>query len=84
MRHALALTASVQEQLALLVRVQWIAGQRAAELLPSGPFAATVILTRRVQWFDMGERTNAVQHHHARVAFDHSHTAGSPSALLHA
>ena len=31
LRHALALTASVQGQLALLVRLQWMAGQRAAE-----------------------------------------------------
>ncbi len=70
MRHALALTASVQGQLALLVRLQWIAGRRAADMLSSGPFAATVILTRRIQWFDMGERTNAAQHHHAWVVFD--------------
>src|SRR3954471_10046624 len=33
MRHALALTAFVQGQLALLVRLQWIAGKRAADLL---------------------------------------------------
>ena len=84
MRHALALTASVQGQLALLVRLQWIAGRRAADLLSSGPFAATVILTRRIQWFDMGERTNAAQHHHAWVVFDHAHPAGSPPALLYA
>ena len=84
MRHALTLTSSVQGQLALLVRLQWIAGRRAAELLSAGPFAATVILTRRIQWFDMGERTNAAQHHHAWVVFDHVHPAGSPSALLYA
>ncbi len=83
-RHALALTASVQGQLALLVRLQWIAGRRAADMLSSGPFAATVILTRRIQWFDMGEQTNTAQHHHAWVVFDHDHPAGSPPALLYA
>ena len=84
LRHALALTASVQGQLALLVRLQWIAGRRAADVLSGGPFAATIILTRRIQWFDMGERTNAAQHHHAWVVFDHEHPAGSPPALLYA
>jgi hypothetical protein len=81
MRHALHLTASVRGQLALLVRLQWIAGRRAADLLSSGPFAATVVLTRRIQWFDMGERTNTAQHHHAWVVFDHAHPAGTPPAL---
>ena len=33
LRHALALTASVQGQLALLVRLQWIAGKRVAEVM---------------------------------------------------
>ena len=33
LRHALVLTASVQGQLALLVRLQWIAGPRAASVL---------------------------------------------------
>ena len=84
MRHALALTMSVRGQLALLVRLQWMAGRRAADMLSSGPFAATIILTRRIQWFDMGERTNTAQHHHAWVVFDHAHPAGSPPALLYA
>ena len=82
--HALALTATVQGQLALLVRLQWIAGQRAANLLSSGPFAATIILTQRIQWFDMGEETNKAQHHHAWVVFDYNHPPGSPPALLYA
>jgi hypothetical protein len=84
LRHALALAASVQGQLALLVRLQWIAGQRAADVLSAAPFAATVVLTRRIQWFDMRERTNHAQHHHAWVVFDHAHPAGSPPALLYA
>jgi hypothetical protein len=83
-RHALALTASVQGQLALLVRLQWIAGRRAADVLSGGPFATVVVLTQRIQWFDMGERTNTAQHHHAWVVFDHDHQAGSPPALLYA
>ncbi len=33
LRHALRLTASVNGQLALLVRLQWIAGQRAADIM---------------------------------------------------
>ena len=84
LRHALALTASVQGQLALLVRLQWIAGRRAADVLSGGPFAATIILTQRIQWFDMGERTKRAQHHHAWVVFDHAHRPGTPPALLYA
>lgn len=84
LRHALALTASVQGQLALLVRLQWIAGQRAADLMSAAPFAAVVVLTQRIRWFDIGERTNAAQHHHAWVVFDHAHPPGHPPALLYA
>lgn len=82
--HALTLTAKIRGQLALLVRLQWMAGQRAAELLSSGPFAATIILTRRIQWFEMGEQTNTAQHHHAWVIFDHEHPGGLPPVLLYA
>lgn len=84
LHHALTLTASVQGQLALLVRLQWLAGKHAADALSGGPFAAVVILTRRIRWFDMGERTNTAQHHHAWVVFDHHHPAGSPPVLLYA
>lgn len=84
LRHALTLTASVQGQLALLVRLQWIAGQRAAEVMSAAPFAAVVVLTQRICWFDMGERTNVAQHHHGWVVFDHSHPPGQPPTLLYA
>jgi hypothetical protein len=84
LQHALTLTASVQGQLALLVRLQWIAGRRAADVLSSGPFAAVVVLTRRIRWFEMGERTNTAQHHHAWVVFDHSHPTGAPPAMVFA
>ncbi len=84
LRHALALTASVQGQLALLVRLQWIAGRRAADVMSAAPFAAVVVLTHRIRWFDMGERTNTAQHHHAWVVFDHAHPPGCPPALLFA
>ena len=84
LRHMIALTASVQGQLALLVRLQWIAGRRAAEIMSAAPFAATIVLTKRIRWFEMGERTNSAQHHHAWVVFDHAHPAGSPPALLFA
>jgi hypothetical protein len=84
LRHALALTASVRGQLALLVRLQWIAGQRAADVMSAAPFAAVLVLNQRIRWFDMGERTNAAQHHHAWVVFDHGHPPGCPPALLYA
>jgi hypothetical protein len=84
LRHALHLTASVEGQLALLVRLQWIAGKRAADVMSAAPFAAVVILTRRIRWFDMGELTNNAQHHHAWVVFDHAHPRGKPPALLYA
>ena len=84
LRHALMLTASVQGQLALLVRLQWIAGQRAAEVMSTAPFAAVVVLTRRILWFDRGEDTKPAQHHHAWVVFDHAHPAGRPPAMLYA
>ena len=83
LRHALALTAAVQGQLALLVRLQWIAGQRVAEAMSAAPFAAVIVLTHRIRWFDMGERTNAAQHHHAWVVFDCAHPPGRPPSLLY-
>ncbi len=82
--HALRLTGSVQGQLALLVRFQWVAGQRAAALMSAGPFAAVIALTHRIQWFDRGEATNISQHHHAWVVFDHAHPTGQPPTLLFA
>ena len=82
--HALRLTESVQGQLALLVRFQWIAGKRAAALMSAGPFAAVVALTRRIHWFYRGADTNISQHHHAWVVFDHAHPVGQPPALLFA
>ncbi len=82
LRHALALTATVQGQLALLVRLQWIAGKRIAEMMTAAPFAAVSVLTRRIRWFDMGEHTNAGQHHHSWVVFDHARLPGCPPAPL--
>ena len=84
LRHALALTAEVHGQLALLVRLQWIAGQRVAEVMTAAPFAAVLVLTRRIRWFDMGAQTNAGQHHHAWVVFDHAHPPGQPPVLRYA
>jgi hypothetical protein len=81
-RHAMALATSVQGQVALLVRLQWIAGQRAAELLSSGPFDATIVLNRRIQWFDMGAQTKNAQHHHAWVVLDWKRNSGQPTRLL--
>jgi hypothetical protein len=49
---------------------------------PPVGFAAVVVLKQRIRWF--GERTNAAQHHHAWVVFDHAHPACRPPALLYA
>jgi hypothetical protein len=82
--RALRLTESVQGQLALLVRFQWVAGRRAAALISAGPLAAVIALTHRIQWFDKREATNISQHHHAWIVFDHAHPAGKPPSLLFA
>lgn len=82
LRHAMQLTASVEGQLALLVRLQWIAGKHAAATMSAGPFAAVIVLTKRIRWFEMGEQTNTAQHHHAWVVFDHAHPKGQPPAML--
>lgn len=84
LRHAMMLTKSVQGQLALLVRLQWVAGRRVADVMSAGPFAATIVLTRRIRWFDMGKFTKNAQHHHAWVVFDHAHPHGQPPAMLYA
>jgi hypothetical protein len=84
LRHAMMLTKAVEGQLALLVRLQWIAGKRAADTLSSGPFAAVIVLTRRIRWFEVGEDTNTAQHHHAWVVIDHAHPSGEPPAMLFA
>nr|WP_294519844.1 hypothetical protein [uncultured Rhodopila sp.] len=81
--HALMLTAQVDGQLALLVRLQWIAGRFVAEAMSAAPFSAVIVLTRRIRWFDMAEKTNHAQHHHAWVVFDHAHPPGQPPALLY-
>ena len=72
-RHALDLALRANGQLALLVRFQWLAGKRAAALISSGPLSCVVVLTKRIQWFDMGERTTTGQHHHAWLFWDCSH-----------
>jgi hypothetical protein len=81
-RHALDLTERANGQLALLVRFQWMAGKRAAALISSGPLSRVVVLTRRIQWFDMGEHTNAGQHHHAWLFWDCSHGRLLPPSLV--
>ncbi len=81
-RHAMQLAQSVEGQRALLVRLNWIAGRHAAELLSSGPFTATIVLNRRIQWFDCGKQTKTAQHHHAWVVLDWSQPKAGPPALL--
>ncbi|MBU8543946.1 MULTISPECIES: TRM11 family methyltransferase [Roseomonadaceae] len=84
LRHMLALTAVRQAQLALLVRLQWIAGQRAAALIQAAPCTHVIALTRRIRWFDQGEATNGAQHHHAWLVFDHARKRRGPPAFLFA
>ena len=77
-RHALDLTARAQGQLALLVRFQWIAGKRAAELISSGPLDTVIALTKRIQWFDRGALTTTGQHHHCWIVFDYGRDLLAP------
>jgi hypothetical protein len=81
-RHALDLTVRANGQLALLVRFPWMAGKRAATLISSGPLSRVIVLPKRIQWFDMGERTNAGQHHHAWLFWDCSHGRLLPPSLV--
>lgn len=81
-RHALTLTVRAEGQLALLVRFQWLAGKRAATLISSGPLARIVVLTKRIRWFDMGEKTTTGQHHHAWLFWDCRHGRLSPPSLV--
>jgi hypothetical protein len=81
-RHSLTLTERANGQLALLVRFQWMAGKRAATLISSGPLSRVVVLTKRIRWFDMGEHTNAGQHHHAWLFWDCSHGRLLPPSLV--
>jgi hypothetical protein len=57
LRHALAVTAAVEGHLALPAPLQWIAGKRVADVMTAAPFAAVLVLTRPIRWFDMGEHT---------------------------
>ena len=81
-RHALDLTERANGQLALLVRFQWMAGKRAAALISSGPLSRVVVLTKRIKWFDLGEHTNAGQHHHAWLFWDCRHGRLLPPSLV--
>ena len=80
--HALDLTVRANGQLALLVRFQWMAGKRAATLISSGPLSQVLVLTKRIQWFDMGERTTTGQHHHAWLIWDCNHGRLLPPSLV--
>lgn len=81
-RHALDLTLRADGQLALLVRLQWMAGRRAATLVSSGPLARVVVLTKRIRWFEMGEQTTTGQHHHAWLVWDCRHGRLLPPELV--
>jgi hypothetical protein len=81
-RHGLTLAKQAGGQLALLVRFQWIAGRRAAELISAGPLQTVLVLTRRIRWFEMGERTKTGQHHHAWIIFDYAHEPHQPPRIV--
>lgn len=81
-RHALALTQAANGQLALLVRLQWTAGKRAAALLGDGSLDRVLVLTRRIRWFDQGATTNTGQHHHAWIIFDAARDRSEPARIL--
>ena len=81
-RHAIDLTERADGQLALLVRFQWMAGKRAAALISSGPLSRVVVLTRRIRWFELDERTTNGQHHHAWLFWDCSHGRLLPPSVI--
>jgi hypothetical protein len=81
-RHAIQLTEKAEGQLALLVRFQWLAGKKAANMISSGPLSKVVVLRRRIRWFDMGPMTNHGQHHHAWLFWDCRHERGRPPEML--
>jgi hypothetical protein len=83
-RHAIQLTERADGQLALLVRFQWLAGKKAANLISSGPLSKVVVLRRRIRWFDMGPMTNHGQHHHAWLFWDCRHERGRPPEMVFA
>lgn len=81
--HGLRLAARVNGQLALLVRLQWTAGRGAARLITSGPLDSVVVLTRRIQWFDMGKDTKNGQHHHCWVFWDYQRDPTQPPRIVY-
>jgi hypothetical protein len=83
-RHAIQLTERADGQLALLVRFQWLAGKKAANLISSGPLSKVIVLRRRIRWFDMGPLTNHGQHHHAWLFWDCHHERGQAPELVFA
>ena len=83
-RHAIRLTEQADGQLALLVRFQWLAGRKAANLISSGPLAKIIVLRRRIRWFDMGPLTNHGQHHHAWLFWDCRYEKGRPPEVVFA
>ena len=81
-RHALDLSMAANGQLALLVRFQWMAGKRAAAMLGEGTLDSVLVLTRRIRWFEMGNKTNAGQHHHAWIVFDAARDRSQPARIV--
>jgi len=82
--HALEMTERAKGQLALLVRMQWIAGRRAAAVISAGPLSTVVVLTRRILWFDNGPGTTNGQHHHVWLFWDYQHGRLQPPSMIFA
>jgi hypothetical protein len=82
--HAIALTRKSDGQLALLVRLQWLAGRKAATMISSGPLSKIVVLRRRIRWFDNGPLTKGGQHHHAWLFWDCRHGKGRAPEMVFA
>jgi hypothetical protein len=83
-RHAIRLTEQADGQLALLVRFQWLAGKKAANLISLGPLAKIVVLRRRIRWFDRGPLTNHGQHHHGWLFWDCEYERGRAPEMVFA
>lgn len=80
--HLLNLAAPVRGQIALLVRLQWISGKRAAALLESSPLQSIIILTHRIQWFNTSADANRGQHNHVWLVFDYQKPPEQPPTIF--
>ena len=50
--------------------------------LAEGTLDTVLVLTRRIRWFEMGDKTNAGQHHHAWIVFDAARDRSPPARVV--